>query len=125
MIREFLPKDKPTLILLDELMNYVSRNRKSGMASQLYNFLQNLSEEARGQNNVVLCVSIPASEMEMSAGGPRRLRPLQEAARPAGQAGHHVAEGETSEIIRRRLFEWEPGGLSGTRRRRSPSTPNG
>ena len=33
-----------TLILMDELMNYVSRNRKSGFGAQLYNFLQNLSE---------------------------------------------------------------------------------
>jgi phytoene/squalene synthetase len=44
-------------------MNYVSRNRKSGLATQLYNFLQNLSEEARGQDRVVLVVSIPASEL--------------------------------------------------------------
>src|SRR5439155_23663100 len=67
VIRQFLPKDRPCLILLDELMNYVSRNRKSGMATQLYNFLHNLSEEARGQKNVVLAVSIPASELEMNA----------------------------------------------------------
>ena len=44
VIRKFLPKDRPCLILMDELMNYVSRSRKSGMAAQLYNFLQNLSE---------------------------------------------------------------------------------
>ena len=65
VIRAFLP-DGPTLILLDELMNYVSRNRRSGLATQLYNFLQNLSEEARARNNVVLAVSIPASELEMN-----------------------------------------------------------
>ena len=52
---------------MDELMNYVSRNRKSGLGAQLYNFLQNLSEVARGLDNVVLAVSIPASEMEMTA----------------------------------------------------------
>src|SRR5690606_29303726 len=67
VIRAFLPKDRPALILMDELMNYVSRNRVGGLATQLYNFLQNLSEEARGQERVVLCVSIPASELEMSA----------------------------------------------------------
>ena len=67
VIRKFLPKDKPALILVDELLNYISRNRKSGLATQLYNFIQNLSEEARGNDNVVLVASIPASEMEMSA----------------------------------------------------------
>ena len=67
VIRKFLPKDRPCLILMDELMNYVSRSHKSGMAPQLYSFLQNLSEEARGHDNMVLAVSIPASELEMSA----------------------------------------------------------
>src|SRR5260370_38686971 len=67
VIRQFLPTDKPCLILIDGLMNYVSRSRKSGMAAQLYNFLHNLSEEARGQKNLVLAVSIPASELEMTA----------------------------------------------------------
>jgi len=43
VIRKFLPKDKPALILVDELLNYISRNRKSGLATQLYNFIQNLS----------------------------------------------------------------------------------
>ena len=90
VLRQFLPRDKPCLILIDELMNYVSRSRKSGMATQLYNFLQNLSEEARGQKNIVLAVSIPASELEMNAEDQSDYRALQEAARPAGQAGHHV-----------------------------------
>jgi len=66
-IRVFLPKAQPVLILMDELMNFVSRSRKSGMAGQLYSFLHNLSEEARGRDNMVLAVSIPASELEMSA----------------------------------------------------------
>jgi hypothetical protein len=52
---------------MDELMNFVSRSRKSGMAAQLYSFLHNLSEEARGRDDMVLAVSIPASELEMSA----------------------------------------------------------
>jgi predicted AAA+ superfamily ATPase len=43
VITKFLPKDKPCLILMDELMNYVSRNRESGLSDQLYNFIQNLT----------------------------------------------------------------------------------
>ncbi len=61
VIRKLLPKDRPCLILMDELMNYISRFRKMGMVTQFYNFLQNLSEEVRGHDNVVLVVSIPAS----------------------------------------------------------------
>ena len=37
------------------------------MAAQLYSFLHNLSEEARGRDNMVLAVSIPASELEKVA----------------------------------------------------------
>jgi len=106
VIRRFLPKDKPCLILMDELMNYVSRNRKSGLAGQLYSFLHNLSEEARAQRNVVLAVSIPASEYEMLSedqGDFERLRKLLDR---VGKAVIMSAEAETSEIIRRRLFEW-------------------
>ncbi len=45
-LRAMLPTG-PTLILMDEIINYVSRGRKLGLGDQLYNFLQNLSEEAR------------------------------------------------------------------------------
>lgn len=112
VIRQFLPKDKPTLILLDELMNYVSRNRRSGLASQLYNFLQNLSEEARGQERVVLCVSIPASELEMSAEDHADYDRFKKLLDRLGKPVIMSSDAETSEIIRRRLFEWEPGGLT-------------
>lgn len=48
-------------------MNFVARSRKSGLATQFYSFLHNLSEEARGRDNMVMAVSIPASVLEMTA----------------------------------------------------------
>jgi hypothetical protein len=69
-IAKMLPADRPALILVDELMNYVSRYRKAGLSGQLYNFLQNLSEAVRGMDNAVLAVSIPGSEMENGLGDP-------------------------------------------------------
>jgi len=107
VIRSFLPKKKPCLILMDELMNYVSRNRKSGLATQLYNFLQNLSEEARGQDRMVLVVSIPASELEMSAEDQADYDRFKKVLDRLGKAVIMSAEAETAEIIRRRLFEWD------------------
>jgi predicted AAA+ superfamily ATPase len=107
VIREFLPPDKPVLILMDELMNFVSRSRKSGMAAQLYSFLHNLSEEARGRDNMVLAVSIPASELEMSAEDFSDYDRLKKLLDRVGKAVMMSAESETSEIIRRRLFEWD------------------
>ncbi len=107
VIRKFLPRDKPVLILMDELMNFVSRSRKSGMAAQLYSFLHNLSEEARGRDNMVLAVSIPASELEMSADDFSDYDRLKKLLDRVGKAVMMSAESETSEIIRRRLFEWD------------------
>jgi hypothetical protein len=106
VIRKLLPKDRPCLILMDELMNYISRFRKMGMVTQFYNFLQNLSEEVRGHDNVVLVVSIPASELEMTAEDHSDHERFKKLLDRLGKAVMMSAEGETSEIIRRRLFEW-------------------
>jgi len=61
VIRAFLPKDRPCLILMDEIVSYASSYRKQGYHNCLYNFIQSLSETARGLDNVVLVVSIPSS----------------------------------------------------------------
>ncbi len=109
VIESLFAKDKPTLILLDELMNYISRNRKSGLATQLYNFVQNLSEVSRSRSNVVLAVSIPASELEMTAEDEADFNRMKKLLDRLGKPMIMSAEAETAEIIRRRLFEW--GGL--------------
>lgn len=113
VIRKFLPKDKPCLILIDELMNYISRNRKSGLSTQLYNFIQNLSEEARGNDKVALIASIPASELEMTAEDRSDYERFKKLLDRVGKAVIMSAESETSEIIRRRLFEWDPRHVDG------------
>ncbi len=106
VIGKMLPIDRPVLILLDELMNYVSRSRKSGLAAQLYTFLHNLSEAARSRDNVVLAVSIPASELEMNTEDQADYERFKKMLDRLGKAVIMSAETETSEIIRRRLFEW-------------------
>ena len=110
VIKAFLP-DGPALILMDELLNYISRERqrKSGQSDQLYHFLQNLSEEAHGCSNVVLCVSIPASELEMTPEDHRDYEAIKKLLDRLGKAVIMSTETEIAEIIRRRLFDW--GGL--------------
>jgi len=109
VIRKFLPRDKPALILLDELLNYMGRNRKSGLTNQLYSFLQNLSEEARAQERVVVAASLPSLLDEMTPEDEADFDRFQKLLDRLGKAMIMSAETETSEIIRRRLFEW--GGL--------------
>jgi len=109
VIRSFLPKDKPALILMDELLNYMGRNRKSGLTNQLYSFVQNLSEEARAQDRIVLAVSLPSLLDEMTPEDEGDFDRFQKMLDRLGKAMIMSAETETSEIIRRRLFEW--GGI--------------
>lgn len=106
VIRAMLPKDRPCLILMDEIINYVSTYRKKGYHNSLYNFIQALSETARGENNVVLVVSIPASELEYTSEDEADEQRFKKMLDRLGKAVMLSAEAETSEIIRRRLFEW-------------------
>lgn len=108
VIRKFLPKDKPCLILMDEVINYVSTYRKKGYNNSLYNFIQALSETARGLDNVVLVVSIPASELEYTPEDEADEQRFKKMLDRVGKPVIVSAESETSEIIRRRLFEWDP-----------------
>ena len=107
-LRRMLPNG-PSLILIDELINYVSRSRRTGLSAQMYDFLHNLSEEARARDNLVLCVSIPASELEMNPEDQRDYDAYKKLLDRVGKAISMSSETEVTEIIRRRLFEW--GGL--------------
>lgn len=111
VLAKVLP-DTPCLILMDELMNYISRNRKSGLSDQFYNFLHNLTETVRGKTRAILAVSIPASEMEMNAQDLEDYNRITKLLDRLGKAMVMSAEAETSEIIRRRLFEWNLDAVS-------------
>lgn len=107
VIREFLPGDKPCLILIDELMNYVGPARRTKAAGQMYTFLLNLSEVARGRKGMVLAVSVPKSELEMSAEDENDYQRIKHELNRLGKPVAMSTENETFEIIRRRLFEWD------------------
>lgn len=107
VIRTMLPAGMPCLILMDELMNYMSRYRERKYSDRLYSFLQNLSEVARSEDRVVLVISVPASDLEMTsddhADYTRIKKLLDRLSKPVIMS----VGSETSEIIRRRLFEWD------------------
>lgn len=107
VIQAFLPKDRPCLILMDEIINYVSTYRAQGHHNKLYNFIQSLSETARGLKNVALVVSIPASELSYTDKDEADQQRFKNMLDRLGKAVLMSAEAETSEIIRRRLFEWD------------------
>lgn len=96
----------PVLILMDELINYVSRYRASGLGDQVYNFLQNLGEEARTRENVVCAVSLPASVGEMSAADENDYTRISHLLDRISKSVIMSVETDAAEIIRRRLFDW-------------------
>lgn len=107
VIRALLPSDRPCLILMDELMNYVSRFRKQGLSDQLYNFIQNLSMVASGLSNIVVAISIPTSQIEMTSEDEADFSRFKKVLDRVGKPVILSSDADISEIIRRRLFEWE------------------
>lgn len=108
-IRAMLPKNKPSLILFDEVISYASTYRKKGYGDRLYNFLDCLAETARGEKNVVVVASIPASDLEYTQEDNADEARFKKMLDRLGKAIMMSADTEMSEIIRRRLFEW--GGM--------------
>ena len=99
---------QPYLLLFDELLNYVSKHRNyHNLGAQFYSFLQTLTEFVRSRNNIVLAVSTPASEMEMNAEDQADYDRFKKLLDRLGKAMFMSAEKETTEIIRRRLFDWK------------------
>lgn len=105
-IRAMLPKDRPVLILMDEIISYVSTYRKKGYGDRFYNFLDCLAETARGEKNVAVVVSIPASDLEYTAEDHADETRFKKMLDRLGKAIMMSADTEMAEIIRRRLFEW-------------------
>jgi predicted AAA+ superfamily ATPase len=106
VIEKFLPAG-PCLILMDEVLNYMSTYRDRGHHNKLYNFLQALSETVRGRKNAVLVGSIPASELAYTDRDHADQQRMKNLLDRVGKAVILAVEAETSEIIRRRLFEWD------------------
>ena len=112
VIEKMLPADRPCLILMDEALNYASTYREKGYHNKLYNFIQALSETIRGRTNAVLVGSIPASEMSYTDKDHADQQRLKNLLDRLGKAIIVSVESETSEIVRRRLFEWDDRAVS-------------
>ncbi|TWT30123.1 ATP-binding protein [Blastopirellula retiformator] len=106
-IRAMLPKDRPVLVLFDEVISYVSTYRNKGYGNKLYNFLDCFAEVARGESNIVIVVSIPASELEYTSDDEADESRFQKMLDRLGKAIVMSADQEMADIIRRRLFEWD------------------
>jgi hypothetical protein len=110
VIRRFLPSDRPVLILMDEVMNFMTGARAmrvgdSTLASQFFEFLHNLTEEADARDRLCVVVSLPKSEGEMSAEDQLDFTRLENVTKRVAVPYVLAKDLEIPEIVRRRLFD--------------------
>ena len=111
---------EPTLILMDEVLNFLRRTREAGgpyakLGSQMYSFLDVLTREVAGTSQVVLVVSLPLSEYEMTQEDEGDYQRLDKLLGRLSKAVLLSEQMEIAEIVRRRLFE-ETGDAKEVRR---------
>jgi Protein of unknown function (DUF499) len=107
MLSKLDPPDSPWIILMDEVLNYMSTYRELGYHNRLYNFTQSLSEVARSEPRGVLVASVPASDLEYTDSDAADQERLKKMLDRVGKAIVVSADVEAAEIVRRRLFEWD------------------
>ena len=109
-IYELLAAKQPALILMDELLEYMTkadsvRVENSTLASQTLAFMQELTEAAATLENVALVITLPSSGMEHFGEGAERLyEQLQHVAGRVERIYTPVQEHEITHVIRHRLF---------------------
>lgn len=108
--RELLSSQGPLLILLDELLEYVTKAAgvkvvESTLASQTVAFLQELTELVSTLERVVLVVTLPSSLMEhFDAHAEQLFQQLQRVSGRVEKIYTPVQEHEITQVIRCRLF---------------------
>lgn len=104
----------PSLVLIDEWVRYASQlpskdedpRMIGGPFDTQFTFAQTLTEAAAALDNVVVLVSIPASDIEVGGDqGREALARLSNVVRRKSAQWKPADEDESFEIVRRRLFE--------------------
>ncbi|VVB90090.1 Uncharacterised protein [uncultured archaeon] len=109
-IRNLLYENQPVLILMDEVLEYVTKAagvkvEKSTLAAQTIAFMQELTEAAGTVEKVSLVMTLPASIIEHYDESAEKLyQQLQKVAGRVEKIYTPVQENEITKIIRRRLF---------------------
>lgn len=109
----------PSLILIDEWVAYArqlfdrQKMLPAGDFDTQFTFAQTLCEAARRAKNVLVCISVPASERDGVIYGPQAgdqagkiaLERLQDAVGRSNMVWRPATSDESFEIVRRRLFQ--------------------
>jgi hypothetical protein len=93
----------PVLLLFDEVLNYLNRHR--GSAESFYAFIQNLTVATTGTMRGVAVISLPRSQVEMTASDQQWQDRISKVVRRVAKDLIANDETEISEVVRRRLFQ--------------------
>lgn len=113
LARMFAAANAPVLLLFDEVLNFVNRHR--AMAESFHAFLQNLTVAVTGTTRAAAVISLPRSQVEMTAWDQEWQDRITKVVRRVARDLMANDESEISEVVRRRLFE--DIGSTQTRRR--------
>lgn len=101
--RVFTEAGAPVLVLFDEVLNFLNRHRS--MADQFFAFLQNLTVAMTGTTHGAAIISLPRSQVEMTAYDYTWQDKINKIVNRVAQDLIANDEAEISEVVRRRLFE--------------------
>ena len=101
--RVFQAAGAPVLLLFDEVLNYLNRHR--GSAEPFYAFIQNLTVATTGTTHGAAVISLPRSQVEMTASDQEWQDRISKVVRRVAKDLIANDETEISEVVRRRLFQ--------------------
>jgi predicted AAA+ superfamily ATPase len=101
--RVFQAAEAPVLLLFDEVLNYLNRHRAS--ADSFYAFIQNLTVATTGITHGACVISLPRSQVEMTAWDQEWQDKISKVVRRVAKDLIANDETEISEVVRRRLFQ--------------------
>lgn len=108
--REMLASHSPLIIMIDELLEYVTkaagvRVADSTLAAQTIAFMQEITEAVSTIDKIVLVVTLPSSNLEhFDEQAARLFQQLQRISGRVEKIYTPVQEHEITQVIRRRLF---------------------
>ena len=103
LAKVFAAANAPVLLLFDEVLNFVNRHR--GLAEGFHAFIQNLTVAVTGTERAAAVVSLPRSQVEMTAWDQQWQERITKVVRRVARDLLANDESEISEVVRRRLFE--------------------
>ncbi len=101
--RVFQAAGAPVLLLFDEVLNYMNRHRAG--AESFYAFIQNLTVATTGTTHGAAVISLPRSQVEMTASDQDWQDKISKVVRRVAKDLIANDETEISEVVRRRLFQ--------------------